>query len=100
MLPKEEIYIPPMNIKVVDHRNFGRKPIVGLHIIKKLSRFHIDPQTELFDISSLGRSLEVSNASPASPAIKVDLFRSYFIDLKTLFLKFQILEGEKEIVSI
>ena len=43
-----------MNIKVIDHRNFGRKPIVGIHVIKKLSRFYIDPENEIFNISRLG----------------------------------------------
>lgn len=27
MLPLEDIYIPPISINVLDHRNFGRKPI-------------------------------------------------------------------------
>lgn len=43
MLPKEDLYAPPMNIKVKDHRSFGRKPIVGFHIIKSLEQFRCDP---------------------------------------------------------
>ncbi|KAH3789669.1 hypothetical protein DPMN_167855, partial [Dreissena polymorpha] len=43
MLPKEELYMPPMNIRVRDHRQFGRKPIVGLHVLKSLEKFRIDP---------------------------------------------------------
>ena len=54
LLPKDEIYTPPMNIKIIDHRNFGRKPIVGIHVIKKLSRFYIDPENEIFNVNSLG----------------------------------------------
>lgn len=27
MLPIEEVYIPPISINVIDHRNFGRRPI-------------------------------------------------------------------------
>ena len=26
--------MPPINIKIRDHRTFGRKPIVGRHVIK------------------------------------------------------------------
>ncbi|CAF4514045.1 unnamed protein product [Rotaria socialis] len=43
MLPKEDLYAPPMNIKVKDHRSFGRKPIVGFHVIKSLELFRCDP---------------------------------------------------------
>jgi len=43
MLPKEDLYAPPMNIKVKDHRSFGRKPIVGFNIIKSLELFRCDP---------------------------------------------------------
>ena len=45
MLPKEDLYAPPMNIKVKDHRSFGRKPVVGFHIIKSLELFRCDPTT-------------------------------------------------------
>ncbi|CAF1425575.1 unnamed protein product [Adineta ricciae] len=45
MLPKEDLYAPPMNIKVKDHRSFGRKPIVGFHVIKSLEQFRCDPTT-------------------------------------------------------
>ncbi len=43
MLPKEDFYAPPMNIKVKDHRSFGRKPVVGFHIIKSLELFRCNP---------------------------------------------------------
>ena len=36
-LPKEELYAPPLNIRVLDNRSFGRKPTVGLHVIKSLA---------------------------------------------------------------
>ena len=28
--------MPPINIKVRDHRTFGRKPVIGRHIIKSI----------------------------------------------------------------
>lgn len=46
MLPKEELYIPPMNVNVLDHRHFGRKPIVGVHVIKSLSKFRVNREKE------------------------------------------------------
>lgn len=45
-MPKEEVYIPPMNINILDHRHFGRKPIVGVHVIKSLSKFRVDRDKE------------------------------------------------------
>ena len=54
MLPKEELYIPPMNIRVLDHRHFGRKPIVGVHVIKNLTKYRIDEkQREDFIVSKI-----------------------------------------------
>ncbi|XP_023242600.1 myoferlin-like isoform X2 [Centruroides sculpturatus] len=43
LLPVEEVYMPPMHIKVRDHRQFGRKPIVGTHVIPCLHTFVIEP---------------------------------------------------------
>jgi len=33
-LPKKDLYMPPLNIRVRDHRTFGRKPVVGRHVLK------------------------------------------------------------------
>ena len=43
MLPKEELYMPPLNIRVRDHRQFGRKPTVGIHVLKSLEKFRMEP---------------------------------------------------------
>ena len=55
MLPKEDLYAPPMNIKVKDHRSFGRKPIVGFHIIKSLEQFRCDPTTPSLSLIQAAR---------------------------------------------
>ncbi|XP_058911411.1 myoferlin isoform X1 [Kogia breviceps] len=49
-LPKEELYMPPLVIKVIDHRQFGRKPIVGQCTIDHLDRFRCDPYAGKEDI--------------------------------------------------
>ena len=62
MLPKEDLYTPPMNIKVKDHRSFGRKPIVGFHIIKSLELFRSDPTAPslfLIQTSSINSFVEL-----------------------------------------
>ncbi|KAA3681768.1 myoferlin [Paragonimus westermani] len=44
MLPKEELYTPPMNICVRDHRAFGLRPLVGLHVMKNFAMFKVKPR--------------------------------------------------------
>ena len=43
MLPKEELYTPPVNIRVRDNRQFGRKPMVGIHVLKSVENFRCNP---------------------------------------------------------
>ncbi|XP_036404450.1 myoferlin-like isoform X2 [Megalops cyprinoides] len=43
LLPKEEMYTPPIVLKVIDHRPFGRKPVVGQCTINSLEEFRCDP---------------------------------------------------------
>ncbi|XP_057704394.1 myoferlin [Corythoichthys intestinalis] len=43
LLPKEEMYTPPIVLKVIDHRPFGRKPVVGQCTIDSLEDFRCDP---------------------------------------------------------
>ena len=63
MMPKEEIYIPPMSIKVIDHRNFGRKPIVGVHTIKSLLKYSVERDKEEFLFSNIESILSLINQS-------------------------------------
>ncbi|XP_054428842.1 myoferlin isoform X2 [Pteronotus mesoamericanus] len=49
-LPKEELYMPPLVVKVIDHRQFGRKPVVGQCTIDRLDRFRCDPYAGKEDI--------------------------------------------------
>jgi hypothetical protein len=57
MLPKEDLYAPPMNIKVKDHRSFGRKPIVGFNVIKSLELFRCDPTAPSLTIMQAARKI-------------------------------------------
>ncbi|XP_062256997.1 myoferlin isoform X1 [Platichthys flesus] len=43
LLPKDEMYTPPIVLKVIDHRPFGRKPVVGQCTINCLDEFRCDP---------------------------------------------------------
>ncbi|XP_068923443.1 dysferlin [Petaurus breviceps papuanus] len=42
-LPREELYCPPIVIKVIDNRQFGRRPVVGQCTIHSLEQFLCDP---------------------------------------------------------
>lgn len=50
-MPKEELYTPSLVLKVIDHRQFGRKPIVGQCTIDLLDRFRCNPYTAKEDIA-------------------------------------------------
>jgi hypothetical protein len=61
MLPKEDLYAPPMNIKVKDHRSFGRKPIVGFNVIKSLEQFRVDPSAPSLTIMQAARKISLND---------------------------------------
>uniref|UniRef100_A0A8C9X1M2 Dysferlin, limb girdle muscular dystrophy 2B (autosomal recessive) n=1 Tax=Sander lucioperca TaxID=283035 RepID=A0A8C9X1M2_SANLU len=51
-LPCEELYMPPIVIKVIDNRQFGRKPVVGQCTIRSLEEYRCsleeEPETPQF----------------------------------------------------
>lgn len=48
-LPKEALYMPPINICVRDNRAFGRKPLVGTHVLADISAFRVPPLMKPYD---------------------------------------------------
>ncbi|KAG1674527.1 Otoferlin [Nymphon striatum] len=44
-LPEQSLYCPPITIRVVDCRTFGRYTLVGTHIINSLTQFIYTPKT-------------------------------------------------------
>lgn len=53
-LPKEDLYAPPLNIRVCDKRAFGRQPMVGTHVIGSLKSYYVDPTPEKIIVESFG----------------------------------------------
>ncbi|XP_070555288.1 otoferlin-like isoform X9 [Ptychodera flava] len=45
-LPEREIYCPPINIRVVDCRTFGRFTLVGTHVITSIQKFRYIPKVK------------------------------------------------------
>lgn len=75
MLPKEELYTPPMNIRVRDNRQFGRKPLVGVNIIKTLEAYRCEPtQTQdedtVIDVPGRFKSSYTTGGPKQLPVLK------------------------------
>ncbi|KAA0718022.1 Myoferlin Fer-1-like protein 3 [Triplophysa tibetana] len=62
LLPKDEIYTPPIVLKVIDHRPFGRKPVVGQCTIHSLEEFRCDPYTVTTEVAMSARVAMMSAA--------------------------------------
>ena len=46
LLPESELYCPPITIRCMDCRNFGRFVLVGTHVITHIHKFMYTPQTK------------------------------------------------------
>ncbi|KAI4891587.1 hypothetical protein NFI96_020979 [Prochilodus magdalenae] len=70
LLPKEEMYTPPIVLKVIDHRPFGRKPIVGQSTIDSLEEFRCDPYVGTTEVS---RNARVAMMAAAPGDVIIDM---------------------------
>uniref|UniRef100_A0A7N6BWV6 C2 domain-containing protein n=1 Tax=Anabas testudineus TaxID=64144 RepID=A0A7N6BWV6_ANATE len=59
LLPKEDMYTPPITLKVIDHRPFGRKPVVGQCTIDCLEEFRCDPYRINTDVCMSARDVVI-----------------------------------------
>uniref|UniRef100_A0A1A8LFT9 Myoferlin n=3 Tax=Nothobranchius TaxID=28779 RepID=A0A1A8LFT9_9TELE len=71
LLPKEEMYTPPVVLKVIDHRPFGRKPVVGQCTIDCLEQFRCDPYRPSSDVCMSAR-VTVMNSVPRDVVIDME----------------------------
>lgn len=55
------MYTPPIVLKVIDHRPFGRKPVVGQCTIECLEEFRCDPYHINSDVSIFARGIYCTN---------------------------------------
>ncbi|XP_048361816.1 myoferlin isoform X1 [Sphaerodactylus townsendi] len=91
LLPKEELYTPSLVLKVVDHRQFGRKPIVGQCTIDLLEHFRCDPYATQEDIAPQMKVSLLSAAPRRDVVIEVEATQP--------LLTAQLTEKEEEIVD-
>ncbi|XP_044284631.1 dysferlin isoform X4 [Varanus komodoensis] len=86
-LPREDLYCPPIVVKVIDNRPFGRKPVVGQCTIRSLEGFLCDPyreetvfpETQADDVSLTPRDdvlIDIDDKEPLIPAQPVDSMTS------------------------
>ncbi|XP_063313638.1 dysferlin isoform X3 [Pelobates fuscus] len=66
-LPREDLYCPPIIVKVIDNRQFGRKPVVGQCTIKSLEEFNCDPDAE--DMDTDDNQIDVTSITPRDDII-------------------------------
>ncbi|XP_032429268.1 myoferlin isoform X2 [Xiphophorus hellerii] len=91
LLPKDEMYTPPIVVKVIDHRPFGRKPVVGQCTITSLEEFRCDPYVVTSEGARASKMALMMTAPRKDVAITMDEGRP--------LLEAQHAEKEKETVD-
>ncbi|KAG7492728.1 hypothetical protein MATL_G00017920 [Megalops atlanticus] len=91
LLPKEEMYTPPIVLKVIDHRPFGRKPVVGQCTINSLEEFRCDPYVTKAEVAMTSKVALM--AAPPRDFTAIDM------EDKRPLLEAQHAEKEKETVD-
>ncbi|XP_055032052.2 myoferlin isoform X1 [Misgurnus anguillicaudatus] len=90
LLPKEEMYLPPIVLKVIDHRPFGRKPVVGQCTISSLEEFRCDPYAVVSDVS-LSSKMALMAGAPRDLHVNIEDNRERLLEAQH--------EKEKETVD-
>nr|AAH63743.1 Zgc:63504 protein [Danio rerio] len=90
LLPKEEMYTPPIVLKVIDHRPFGRKPVVGQCTITSLEEFRCDPYVTVSEVA-MSSKVSLMAASPGHLSVNIDDSRQQLLEAQR--------EKEKETVD-
>ncbi|KAI5627367.1 myoferlin, partial [Silurus asotus] len=71
LLPKEEMYTPPIVLKVIDHRPFGRTPVVGQCTIDSLEEYRCDPYSTLSEVA-MSSKVALMAAAPEELHINIE----------------------------
>ncbi|CAL8298808.1 unnamed protein product [Merluccius merluccius] len=71
LLPKQEMYTPPIILKVVDHRPFGRKPVVGQCTVDSLEEYRCDPSLNNNEMVMSAKMAMIS-ATPGDVIITIE----------------------------
>uniref|UniRef100_A0A4W5NLF4 Myoferlin n=1 Tax=Hucho hucho TaxID=62062 RepID=A0A4W5NLF4_9TELE len=82
LLPKEEMYTPPIVLKVIDHRPFGRKPIVGQCTLS-LEEFRCDPYATNAEVAMSSKGTHIQT-EPPTVKLKKDFTVLAYLSLPVL----------------
>uniref|UniRef100_A0A672J1P0 Dysferlin, limb girdle muscular dystrophy 2B (autosomal recessive) n=1 Tax=Salarias fasciatus TaxID=181472 RepID=A0A672J1P0_SALFA len=75
-LPCEELYMPPIVIKVIDNRQFGRKPVVGQCTIRSLEEYRrSEEEGETSNLTSDEVFIDIGDEEP----LVSDQLSSFFL---------------------
>ncbi|XP_056299170.1 dysferlin isoform X5 [Pseudoliparis swirei] len=98
-LPREDLYMPPIVIKVIDNRQFGRKPVVGQCSIRSLEEYRCTPEEEEEEEEEEGWRRETPQATSGEVFIDIDdqepLMPDQAEELMDWWSKFYASTGEK-----
>ncbi|XP_033469329.2 myoferlin isoform X1 [Epinephelus lanceolatus] len=103
LLPKEEMYTPAIVLKVIDHRPFGRKPVVGQCTIDCLEEFRCDPYRINSEVCMSARVAMIATAQgdvvidiEESPIMKAELQAEMEDEAVDWWSKFYASVGEQQ----
>ncbi|XP_037402227.1 dysferlin isoform X3 [Pygocentrus nattereri] len=109
-LPREELYMPPLLIKVIDNRQFGRKPVVGQCTIRSLEEFRCQqesleaetPDEEFDEVAQTPRDdvlIDIDDKEPLIPGQLADGTSSVIINLSTSRSSLQMNQWDDEFMD-
>ena len=79
-LHEQEIYCPPLTIRVVDCRSFGRFTLVGTHVINSIHKFLYQPITK--------KDREAAEKKKLQAAMKQRMAKAQGKEAKLYFINF------------
>ncbi|KAM4714044.1 dysferlin isoform 1-T1 [Anableps anableps] len=72
-LPREELYMPPIVVKVIDNRQFGRKPVVGQCTVRSLEEYRRTQEEERAEEEEEGDGWRRQTPMSTSGEVFVDI---------------------------
>ncbi|XP_028856711.1 dysferlin isoform X9 [Denticeps clupeoides] len=109
-LPREELYMPPLVIKVIDNRQFGRKPVVGQCTIRNLEEYRWplggpesedldEDEEEMLDLPREDVLIDIDDKEPLIPGQLTDGACSAIINISSSHSSLNMMQWEDEFMD-